>query len=62
MWSFSGVIGLTWLATVPLTSSLVVRMFGPCNLGLLFGFAFLSHQVGSFFGAWLGGVAVDLTA
>lgn len=58
---FSGMIGLTWLATVPLTSSLVVRMFGPGSLGLLFGLAFLSHQVGSFFGAWLGGVAVDLT-
>jgi predicted MFS family arabinose efflux permease len=58
---FSAMIGLTWLATVPLTSGLVVRMFGPGSLGLLFGFAFLSHQVGSFFGAWLGGVAVDLT-
>jgi len=59
--AFSVVTGLTWLATVPLTGGMVARMFGPRNLGLLFGLAFLSHQVGSFFGALLGGAALDLT-
>jgi predicted MFS family arabinose efflux permease len=58
---FAAVMGLTWLGTVPLTSGLVARVFGTRHLGTLFGVCFLSHQVGSFLGAGLGGVAFDLT-
>jgi predicted MFS family arabinose efflux permease len=58
---FSALIGLTWLATVPLTSGLIARMFGPQYLGTLFGMAFLSHQLGSFLGASAGGWAIDVT-
>lgn len=54
---FAAVLGLTWLATVPPTAGLVGKLFGPRYLGTLFGFALLSHQIGGFFGAWLGGVA-----
>ena len=46
-------------AVMPLTSGVIARMFGIRSLGTLFGFAFLSHQIGSFFGAWLGGVVYD---
>jgi MFS family permease len=56
---FSAVIGLLWLSTVPPTSGLVAVMFGPRYMGTLFGFVFLSHQVGSFAGVWLGGVAYE---
>lgn len=58
---FAAVIGLTWLGTVPLTSGLVARFFGTRHLGTLFGVCFLSHQIGSFLGAWLGGVLFDAT-
>ena len=58
---FAAVMGLTWLGTVPLTSGLVAKVFGTRHLGTLFGVCFLSHQVGSFLGAWLGGLAFDLT-
>lgn len=58
---FAAVMGLTWLGTVPLTSGLVARIFGTRHLGTLFGVCFLSHQLGSFLGAWLGGLALDLT-
>lgn len=58
---FAAVMGLTWLGTVPLTSGLIARMFGVAHLGTLFGVCFLSHQVGSFIGAWVGGAAFDLT-
>lgn len=53
---FSAVIGLLWLATVPLTSGLVARIFGLRYMATLTGIVFFSHQVGSFFGVWLGGV------
>lgn len=56
---FAFVMGGLWLATVPLTSALVLVMFGPRTMGTLFGFVFLSHQVGSFFGVWLGDVVFD---
>jgi predicted MFS family arabinose efflux permease len=46
-------------AVMPLTSGVIARMFGVRYMGTLFGFAFLSHQIGSFFGAWLGGVVYD---
>lgn len=59
--AFAAVMGATWLGTVPLTSGLVARLFGVHNLGSLFGICFLSHQIGSFLGAWLGGVVFDLT-
>jgi len=57
---FSGILGLLWLSTVPLTSGLVATLFGPKYMTTLFGFIFFSHQVGAFLGAWLGGVAYDL--
>jgi hypothetical protein len=52
---FSMVIGFLWLATVPPTSGLVVVMFGTRYMALLYGVVFLSHQLGSFFGVFLGG-------
>ena len=56
---FAAVLGLTWLATVPPTAGLVSKLFGTRYLATLFGFTLLSHQIGGFFGAWLGGIAVD---
>lgn len=56
---FAGAIGFLWLATVPLTSGLVAQIFGPRYLGTLFGIVFMSHQVGAFLGAWLGGRVFD---
>jgi MFS family permease len=58
---FAAVMGLTWLGTVPLTSGLVAKVFGTQHLGTLFGVCFMSHQVGSFLGAWLGGYVLDVT-
>ena len=58
---FSAAIGLLWLSTVPPTSGLVAVMFGTRHVGMLFGFVFLSHQVGAFVGAWLGGVVYEAT-
>ncbi|MEZ5648742.1 MAG: hypothetical protein R3E60_07430 [Alphaproteobacteria bacterium] len=57
---FAGAVGLLWLSTVPLTSGLVAQIFGPQYMSTLFGIVFLSHQIGAFFGAWLGGVAFDI--
>jgi MFS family permease len=58
---FAAAMGVLWLSTVPLTSGLVAVMFGTGNLGTLFGIVFLSHQVGAFFGVWLGGLAFEQT-
>ncbi len=58
---FAIVMGVLWLSTVPPTSAIVAQQFGPANAGALFGIVFLSHQLGSFIGAWLGGVVVDIT-
>jgi MFS family permease len=58
---FGFVMGGLWLSTVPLTSALVLGMFGPRAMGTLFGIVFLSHQLGSFAGAWLGGIWFDRT-
>jgi len=58
---FAATMGVLWLSTVPLTSGLVAVMFGTRYLGTLFGFVFLSHQVGAFLGVWLGGVAYERT-
>ncbi|HPP96479.1 MAG: MFS transporter [Ottowia sp.] len=51
-------LGLTWLATVPPTAGLVGKLFGVRYLGTLFGLTLLSHQIGGFLGAWLGGLAI----
>jgi len=59
LYVFSAVLGLTWLATVPPTAGLVAKLFGVRHLATLFGLTLLSHQVGGFFGAWLGGLAVE---
>jgi predicted MFS family arabinose efflux permease len=56
---FGCVMGLLWLSTVPLTSGLIAATFGPRYLTTLFGLVFLSHQVGAFFGVWLGGRVFD---
>jgi MFS family permease len=56
---FALVLGLTWLATVPPTAGLVGKLFGPRYLATLFGFTLLTHQIGGFFGAWLGGIALE---
>jgi MFS family permease len=53
---FGAVTGLTWLSTVPPTSALVAIMFGTRWFSTLYGFAFVSHQVGGFLGVWLGGI------
>ena len=58
---FAATMGLLWLSTVPLTAGLVTLFFGPRYMGMLYGIAFLSHQVGSFVGVWLGGFVYDLT-
>jgi predicted MFS family arabinose efflux permease len=55
---FAAVLGATWLATVPPTAGLTAKLFGTRYLATLFGLTLLSHQIGGFFGAWLGGVAV----
>jgi MFS family permease len=58
---FSALIGLLWLSTVPLTSGLIALMFGTRHIGMLFGVVFLSHQVGAFVGALLGGSLYEST-
>ncbi len=55
---FAAGLGFTWLATVPPTASVVGKLFGTRYLGTLFGLTLLSHQIGGFFGAWLGGLAI----
>ena len=57
---FGASFGFLWLSTVPATSGIVAHMFGTKFLGLLYGIVFLSHQIGSFFGAYLGGLFHDL--
>tara|TARA_B100001287_G_scaffold150849_1_gene126973 strand:- start:84 stop:1304 length:1221 start_codon:yes stop_codon:yes gene_type:complete len=57
---FGASFGFLWLSTVPATSGIVAHIFGTKYLGLLYGLVFLSHQIGSFFGAYLGGLFYDL--
>ena len=57
---FGASFGFLWLSTVPATSGIVAHIFGTKFLGLLYGIVFLSHQIGSFFGAYLGGLFHDL--
>jgi MFS family permease len=56
---FTAAMGLLWLSTVPLTMGLVIVMFGTRYMATLYGFVFLSHQLGSFLGVWLGGRLYD---
>ena len=58
---FSSVMGLLWLSTVPVTNAIVAQVFGVQYLSMLGGFVFLSHQLGSFMGVWLGGKLYDAT-
>lgn len=58
---FAAVMGVTFLSTVPPTAGLVAKFFGPANMATLFGIVMLSHQVGGFLGAWLGGRIYEAT-
>jgi predicted MFS family arabinose efflux permease len=58
---FAAVMGLTFLSTVPPTAGLVAKFFGPANMATLFGIVLLTHQVGGFLGAWLGGKVFEAT-
>ena len=57
---FAACIGFLWLSTVPLTMGLITVMFGTRYMATLYGFVFLSHQIGSFLGVWLGGKLFDI--
>jgi MFS family permease len=57
---FGASFGFLWLSTVPATSGIVAHIFGTKHLGLLYGIVFLSHQIGSFFGSFLGGLFHDI--
>lgn len=61
LYVFAFVMGLTWLGTVPLTNGIVSQVFGVRYIATLFGFVFFGHQLGSFFGVWLGSVVFDAT-
>jgi len=61
VYAFAACMGLLWLGVVPLVSGLIGGMFGMRYFNTLFGLVFLSHQIGSFMGAWLGGLTFDLT-
>lgn len=60
-YAFGVAMGLLWLSTVPLTNGTVATFFGAHNLSMLGGIVFLLHQVGAFFGGWLGGLLYDRT-
>jgi len=57
---FAAAMGFLWLGVTPLVNGILARVFGLTHFHALFGVVFLSHQVGSFFGAWMGGVVFDL--
>jgi MFS family permease len=61
MLTFAALMGLTFLSTVPPTAGLVARFFGPTHMATLFGMVMVSHQIGGFLGAWLGGKAFEAT-
>jgi predicted MFS family arabinose efflux permease len=61
MLTFAAVMGISFLSTVPPTAGLVARFFGPAHMATLFGIVMLTHQVGGFLGAWLGGVVFQAT-
>jgi len=58
---FSAALGILWLSTIPPTSGIIAEKFGMQWVSTLFGVAFFSHQVGAFFGAWLGGIILERT-
>lgn len=58
---FAAAMGLLWLSTVPVTSAIVAQMFGVAHFSMLSGFVFMSHQLGSYLGVWLGGWVFDRT-
>ena len=58
---FSSVMGVLWLSTVPPTNAVIAQIFGVQYMSMLGGFVFLSHQIGSFLGVWLGGKLYDTT-
>ncbi|MFK8082964.1 MAG: MFS transporter [Granulosicoccus sp.] len=58
---FAATMGILWLSTVPLTTGIIAQVFGIRYMATLFGIVFLSHQIGSFLGVWLGGVLYDMT-
>ena len=58
---FSAVMGVLWLSTVPPTNAVVAQIFGIQHMSMLGGFVFLSHQIGSFLGVWLGGRLYDMS-
>ena len=57
--AYAAILGFLWLGTIPLTSGLIVTFFGPRWLSTLYGIVFVSHQIGGFMGAWLGGWLYD---
>lgn len=59
--TFASVMGILWLSTVPLTTGIIAQVFGVQYMATLFGIVFLSHQIGSFVGVWLGGLLYDQT-
>lgn len=61
MLGFAAVMGISFLSTVPPTAGLVARFFGPAHMATLFGIVMLTHQIGGFLGAWLGGVTFQAT-
>ncbi|MCC7328038.1 MAG: MFS transporter [Burkholderiales bacterium] len=61
VYTFAVALGLLWLSTVPPTNAMVAQIFGVRYLAMLAGFTFFSHQIGSFLGAWLGGMLYDST-
>lgn len=61
IYSFATIMGLLWLSTVPLTNGIVANMFGVKYLTMLSGIVFFTHQIGSFFGGWLGGINHDIS-
>ncbi len=61
VYAFACAMGLLWLGTLPLTNGLVSQVFGVRYISTLFGFVFVGHQIGAFFGVWLGGLVFDAT-
>lgn len=61
VYAFAAAMGLLWLSTVPVTNAAVAQIFGVAHLSMLSGLVFLSHQIGSFLGVWLGGALYDRT-
>lgn len=61
IYTFAAAMGVLWLSTVPLTTGIVAQVFGLRYMATLFGVVFLSHQIGSFIGIWLGGYLYDTT-